>query len=689
MRKIFLLCFLFVLQLDTSFAQKAGPEILWDNWGVPHIYSKTTAGMYYAFGWAQMHNHANLILQLYGLGRGRGAEYWGERWLLSDENVRRYKLDSLAKKAYAEQKPEYKAYLDAFVQGINDYAKAHPENIGKDYRQILPITPQDIMAHILHVMNLEFVAGNNLYAARQETKGSNAIAIAASRSASKHAMLMANPHLPWFNGIYTFFEAHLNGPGFDAYGATLAGFPVLAIAFNNNIGWTHTVNTMDASTRYALKLKDDGYLLDGAVAPFETRTVTIKIRQDDGSMKMEQLVCKYSKQGPVVGEKGDKAVAVRIAGLGNVDFIEQYHKMCAAANFKEFESAEKMLQMPMFNTIYADKAGNVFYLDGGDIPDKGEGDYPFWHGDVDGTLSKYIWTKTLPYDQLPKVFDPPSGFVQNANDVPWTCTYPLALNYKNYPAFIAPGKDWSTVDMREQRAVHLIGDNKAITFDQLIGIKLNTGFEQADRFTDDLLKAAALFPDSITTKAAEVLKKWDRRADSSSRGAILFVTWSNLMRNDAGSPFKNPWSWDGPFSTPNGLDPKRAATNLKRAASMVAGLYGAMNIAWGQVYRFRGGGLDLPADGAPSYYGSYRAIGYYRDKDKKFAASVGDSYVAVTEFGPKVKAMICLSYGNASQPGNKHVYDQLTLMSAKKLRPALLDKADVIKNLEEKEDLSY
>lgn len=68
------LCF-FVFILEAANAQPAKTEILWDNFGVPHIYSKTTGGMYYAFGWAQMHNHADLMLQLYGEARGRAAEY--------------------------------------------------------------------------------------------------------------------------------------------------------------------------------------------------------------------------------------------------------------------------------------------------------------------------------------------------------------------------------------------------------------------------------------------------------------------------------------------------------------------------------------------------------------------------------------------------------------------------------------
>jgi acyl-homoserine-lactone acylase len=678
-------CF-FVFTLEAANAQPTKTEILWDNYGVPHIYSKTNAGMYYAFGWAQMHNHADLMLQLYGEARGRAAEYWGQWYLRSDETIQKFNLGQVSQKVYEEQHLEYKSYLDAFVNGINAYAKAHPEAIGERYKQVLPVTPQDVIAHTINVISLEFVAPESIYASIRATlPGSNAMAIAAARSASKHAMLMANPHLYW-GGSNTFFEAHLNAPGFNAYGATLLGMPVLAIAFNNNLGWTHTVNPNTASTRYELTLKNNGYLLDGAVAPFETRTATIKIKQHDGTMKEEQLVCKYAKQGPVIGEKKDKAYAVRIAGLGNAFFNEQYHKMAKAANFAEFESAVKMLQMPMFNVIYADRAGNIMYLDGGDFPVRTEGDFGFWHDKVDGTSSKYIWTKTLPYKDLPKVFDPATGFVQNANDGPWTCTYPTVLDPKKFPPYIAPAGALFPRDFREQHAVNMVKDNHSITFDQLISYKLNTELETADRFLDDLLKAADQYPDSIGLKAAKILKLWDRHADADSRGAILFIQWWNDMNPE--SIYKNKWEFDKPVTTPNGLkNPQYSVKMLKQAANEMMKKFGSLDAPWGEFNRFRSGAIDLPGNGAPSTYGSYRAIEYQQDKGK-FKAVAGDSYVAITEFSTPIKAMVSLSYGNASQPGNKHVGDQLKLMSEKKLRPALLRRDEILKNLEEKEELS-
>jgi acyl-homoserine-lactone acylase len=681
---LLIICFLLLIFNNAKAQQKT--EILWDNYGVPHIYGKTTANMYYAFGWAQMHNHANLVLQLYGVARGKAAEYWGATFLKQDKVIQEFNLPALAKKIYAEQHPEYRTYLDAFVKGMNDYARAHPEAIDENRKMVLPVTAGDVVMHTINVLYLGFVAGGDIYNAAQDvSRGSNSLAIAASRSASKHAMLMANPHLPW-GGLFTFFEAHLNAPGFEAYGASLIGMPVLVIAFNNYLGWTHTVNPINASNRYELSLKDGGYLLDGKVVPFETREVTLKVKQSDGTLKDEKLICKYSKQGTVVAEKGDKAFAIRIAGLDNPYLNEQYHKMAKATNFNEFESAEKMLQMPMFNTVYADKGGNIFYLFGGDVPEHADGDFWFWHDKIDGTQSKYIWTKNLPYNQLPKIYDPATGFVQNANDAPWLCTYPPVLKKSDYPAYVAPGL-WYTQDYREQRIINLIKDNHSISFNDLIGYKLNTGLESADRYLDEIIEAGIASTDSLTHAAAVVLKGWDRHTDTASRGAVLFVRLSFEL--DKVPLFKNQYDANDPLHTPNGVAyPHRILERLKVAAAYLMKNYGSIDVPWGKVFRFRSADVDLPANGCFSFLGSYRAINFRSDKNNTFTANGGDSYVAVTEFGPHPKAMVCLSYGNASQKGSKHASDQLKLMSEKKLRPALLAKTDVLKNLEEREELN-
>ncbi len=654
-------------------------EILWDKSGVPHIYASTNQDAYYAFGWAQMRNHADLILKLYAVARGRAAEYFGRDYIESDRQMLAFGLPDLAKAGYGKIKPEYRSYLDSFVRGMNDYGSANQGSIGEKFRNVLPVTPEDILAHTLRVINIEFLASDDITAVkRQVAPGSNSIAIAPSRSQSGKAMLVSNPHLPW-KDFFLWFESHLNSPDMNVYGIALVGMPVLTIAFNNDLGWTHTVNTIDASDRYELTLKDGGYVFDGKAEQFETREKTIKVRQDDGSVQEERILLKYSLQGPVLAEKGDKAYAVRVAGMNNTGSIEQYHRMATAKNLGEFESALRLLQNPMFNVVYADRSGNILYFFMGNVPVRTEGDYAFWHGTIDGTKSKFIWQKTHPFEDLPLVLNPPSGFLQNCNDAPWLCTYPPMLDRKAYPAYMSP--NW--IGWRSLRTMHMIRADSSISFARLVDYKLSTELEVADRFLPDLLDAVKEYPGVEVNEAETVLKAWDKKAECKSRGTILFSTWWNMVTPDM---YLKRWSEDEPVTTPYGLKEKKKAVELLAEASKkVKEKYGSLDVMYGDIYRFRIGSYDYPANGGPDNLGVFRTMYFAPDKDNKMRAMAGDTYVAVTEFGDKVKASVLLSYGNATQPGNKHVGDQLNMLSEKKLRPALLDRKEVLKNLESRE----
>lgn len=680
---VFLLIFMTIQLLTAGSilnAQKPKTsEILWDKYGVPHIYGKTTAEMYYGYGWAQMRNHANLMLKLYGQARGRAAEFWGEEYLHSDQVVHLFELKKHAVQEYKAQSPLYKSYLDAFVAGANAYAKAHPEAIQPDRKAVLPISPYDVLAHTKSMIYLKFLAYSDLVMPEKmvAAPGSNAMAISPSKSAAKHAMLMANPHLMWSDS-FTFFEAQLNAPDYSTYGVSLVGTCTQIIAFNDHLGWTHTVNTIDAADRYELSLSNGGYLLDGATKPFLKRTDTIRVRQKNGSLKSEILEFKYALHGPVMEEKNGKAYALRMAGMDNHQLLQQYHLMGKAKNWKEFETAEKMLQIPMFNVIYADQAGNIHYLFGGNVPIRSSGDFAFWNGVIDGTQSKYIWQKTHPYKDLPKLFNPSTGFVQNCNDAPWISTYPAQLNPLDFPAYMAPQE----MDLRAQRAVNLVKNNPSITFDQLVAYKLNTGMEAADRFLPALLSAVKNTPDSAIANAAKVLNSWDKQTENTSRGAVLFAAWFDKLKPEM---YAKAWDIKNPVSTPSGFkDDQQILLLFKAAIVEVQQKYGSLEVAWGDICRFSKDGVDYPANGGPGEYGIFRTIYYKGNTPDKEQAYFGDSYVAVTEFGPKVRAKVSLSYGNASQAGIRQ-FDQLKMMSDKQLRDALLDRKEVLQHLEERE----
>jgi len=233
-------------------------EILWDEFGIPHIYAQNANDLFYAYGWAQTHAHGDLLLKLYGQSRGRAAEYWGENYLNSDKWIWTNGVPERADQWTKEQVEPYKSMLENYVAGMNDYVSQNPQSIEEKNKVVLPITLTDVMAHAQRVLHYSFIFGqddlNKSTKDWNETTGSNAWAISPRHSATGKTMLLANPHLYW-GDLYTWFEIHLNLPNANIYGASLVGSPALGIMFNEHLGYTHTVNTHDGADLYELTLK--------------------------------------------------------------------------------------------------------------------------------------------------------------------------------------------------------------------------------------------------------------------------------------------------------------------------------------------------------------------------------------------------------------------------------------------------
>jgi acyl-homoserine-lactone acylase len=657
-------------------------EILWDRYGVAHVYAKDVEGMFFGYGYAQMQSHANLVLKLYGESRGRGAEYWGEKALALDRWVHVNEIPERAEQWFARQTPEFRRYLTAFAEGMNEYAARHPESIGAEYKQVLPVRPVDSLTHVHRIVHFSYLSSSARVAAAATGRavapsgvGSNAWAIAPKKSAQATPMLLMNPHLPW-QDWYTYYEAHLNGPGMNLYGASQIGFPVLRFVFSDYLGFTQTVNSIDGSDLYNIQLDGDGYLFDGARRAFESKTKKIRVKLSEGSYRDEEILIRKTVHGPVVWDQDGKVLAQRTAGLDRPFLLEQYWKMAIARNFAEYEAQVKRLEVPTFNVTYADRAGRIQYLFNGALPRRKKGDLAFWAGVLPGNTSETLWTDYHSYEELPKVVDPATGWVQNTNDPPWTATLP-AMDASAFPKYTA-ARDYT---FRTISSLEMLSRPEKIDFAKLIEYKHSTRMELATRIKKDLVAAAR----ASAPEAAELLERWDGRADNDSRGAVLFEAWARkamgaLLTNK--SIFAVPADPARPFETPAGLkDPAAAARLLAEAADEVRKRYGKLDVPYGEARRFAFRAADLPGNGADGGLGAFRVIRYGPNGPVH-----GDTFVACVEWrkgGPH--AQVLLSYGNSSQPGTKHDIDQLPLLSAKKLRPAWRLRKDVEKNLESRD----
>ncbi|OAB58122.1 7-beta-(4-carbaxybutanamido)cephalosporanic acid acylase [Phormidium willei BDU 130791] len=690
---------------QTHLSQDSRPDSInlrWDDHGVPHINADDQQGIFYGFGWAQMRSHGDLLLRLYGQARGRAAEYWGEDYHDGDRWVRTLGIPERAADWYEAQSPDFRDNLDAFAAGINAYAEAQGDRLSPDVQVVLPVTPQDVLAHAQQLLHFTFIVNPNEIAKLTQPShapepqaldssaqlGSNGWAIAPERSASGHTLLLANPHLFW-SERFRWYEAHLSGPDINAYGATLVGIPVLTIAFNDDLGWTHTINTYDGWDAYQLDLIDDGYRWQGERETFEESQQTLTIKQSDGTMVQEPLPIRRSRHGPVVHQDADKAIALRVVGLDQAGALEQWWAMAQAQTLGDFEAALEPLQLPMFTIIYGDAAGHILHVFNGRVPLRDQGDFDHWLQIQPGDTPETLWDEVHPYQDLPRVLDPPSGWLQNANDPPWTTTFPQVLSPDDYPAYMAPRGPMS---LRSQQSARMLANDPSITFEELIHYKHSTDSLLAHRLLDDLLpraaQAAQTQEDPNLLEAVAVLSAWDGQTQAGRRGAVLFLRWAETL--GLNHLFAQPWQEDNPLTTPDGLaDPEEAVARLASVAEEVRATYGRIDVTWGEVFRLVNEETNLPANGADGPLGVFRSLWFRPGENHQHIAYGGDSYVAAIEFSDPVRAMAALSYANASQPNAIPGVEDRSLeqLSRQELRPVWRSPAEINAHLAWNESL--
>lgn len=693
---------LLVLLPLTVFAAPRGVEIRWDDYGVGHVYAKDLEGLFFGYGYVQMKSHGNLILKLYGESRGRAAEYFGPRSadpvafggtdnLENDRWVRLNNAPARAAAWLAVQEPEYQRGFAAFADGMNAAAAAMGDELDAERRAVLPIQPVDSLLHVHRIVHFAYLSSMSRVqsAARAErateindTRESNAWAIAPARSASGKPMLLMNPHLP-FADWFTYYETHLVAPeaGIDLYGASQIGFPMLRFVFSQYLGFTQTVNGINASDIYKLTLTPDGtgYFFDGERRAFATREETIKIKQPDGTFTAEPLVIRESVHGPVVWDADGLTLAIRTAGLDRPYLIEQYWKMALAHSFEDYEAQLRRLQVPTFNITYADREGHIQYLYNGTLPKRPALPDVDWFGLIPGDTSATLWTEIYDYDALPKVTDPATGWVQNTNNPPWAGTWPATLEPADFPAEIRG----TALSFRTMSSLRMLHEDPSITFDEFFTYQHNTGLESADRILPELLQAADTSDSDLVQQAAAVLRAWDGRTDVESRGALLYDVFARkflgpTLSNRSG--FAVAADWRRPFDTPRGIaDPADALAKLEAAATETIKTYGALDAPWGEFRRFQAEDLDLPASGADGNLGAFRVFRYapIAKGSPVQRATFGDTWVALVEFGEPMRAKVLMSYGNSSQPGNPSATAQFPLLSKQEMRTPYLTRSEV------------
>ena len=650
-------------------------RILRDEWGVPHIFGQTDADVAYGLAYAHAEDDFLTIQQSLVAARGKLATVYGQDAAPNDYMVHLLRIWDVVEATYdSELSPEVRAICEAYADGLNHYAALHPD---KALPELFPATGKDVIAGSVHKSPLFFgldgVLGE-LFAEERARPvstqaaagGSNTLAVSPARSAEGQTFLAVNSHQPW-EGPVTWYEAHLHSEeGWDAVGGLFPGMPVVTHGHNRNLGWAFTVNKPDLVDVYVLETNPenpDQYRFDNQWLELEIRTAPITVKLLGRLKWTVKEEVAWSVYGPVL-RRPHGTYAVRYAGQGQAGIFEQLYRMNKAANFEEWQAALKIPGLPMFNIGYADRDGNIYYLYNGLIPLRAEG-YD-WSQYLPGNTSATLWTEYLPFEELPQVLNPASGFIQNCNSTPYhTTTGPENPRPEDYSPTLGI-ETWLT--NRARRALELFGSDPTITEQEFYTYKYDMAYSQEGDMPRyiDLILSAPVPEDPDVQAALDVIRAWDMQADSDSTGTAL-VIWT-LQSLD--------------FPEPEEIEPGALAQALVDTVNTFKQAHGRVDVPWSAVNRLQRGSLDLGLGGGPDLL---HAVTGTQLENGRLQGKQGDSLVILVTWDKdgEVHSRSIHQYGSATlDETSPHYADQAPLFANRRLKPVWLDESEIRAHLE-------
>ena len=683
----------------------ATAKIYRDRWGIPHIDGETDQSVVFAFAYAQAEDYFWQVEDTYILALGRYAEVNGPKALNSDLLNRAFEVVPRARADYEKLPQDVRDICVAFTAGLNYYLKTHPE---VKPRLITHFEPWHLVAYSRHLMleicyrytrlHSEYTPLTNPRIAA--ATGSNAWAISGKRTKSGNAMLMVNPHQPWF-GFGQFYEAHLrSGEGWNFTGACFFGSPLPTLGHNEHLGWTMTTNEPDVADVWRetfdhptdpLKYR---YGKDYRTATEWTTTIQVK----NGSRVVERkYTLRKTHHGPIVVKENDKhQLAARVGRLHEATILKQLMPMLRSTNFDEFYAAAGEMQYTIMNIVYADRGGNIFYLYNGQVARR---DPSFdWSKPVDGSDPRTEWRGYHTVDEMPQVLNPASGYVQNCNSSPFTTT---TIGQGNpamaaFPPYMV--EDKHDDKRRAKRAREILEPLQNVTYEEFRDLCFDTKLYWATHelpkyktALEALAKSDAKLAQRVRPYLQHMTDGWDYRISETSTEATLCEAWYEELYG-TGYPGEK-------------MLPKYAGQTDKQLAALVdvaarlKSMHGKWQVAYGDLFRIQrvvdtANIIDLRfSDSKPSlpcvsghgpmgivntqYFTPSIHVPFIYSQKKRYGV-VGTTYLAAYEFGDKIRGESLTQFGASSDENSPHFMDQSKLLSSSKMKKALFYWDDVL-----------
>lgn len=668
--------FLLLLVFSSGVFAQIDPQkvtIARDSFGVPHIFAKTDPEVAYGLAWAHAEDDFK-SLQLVALpSKALMGSVLGKAGVAGDYAFALFRCREITDEKWHTLSPDFVRLIQGYVQGLNDYAAAHPTELLS--KKLFPVSLKEYIASSVLALTI-FNGGDRMLKAVFSNKvsptidydkmGSNGIAIHPTKTATGEAFLAINAHQP-NEGPEAFYEAHVNSEeNWNAIGGLLAGGPCILHGVNENLGWAHTVNYCDRVDLFQLQINPQNknqYQFDGNWVDLEVKKIKLRIKGVPIPVSRELY---WSKYGATM--KNDQGVfSIRLGANMEIRALEQWYRMNKANNFTEFYNALGLQGLSMFNIVYADRNDTIFYINNGLIPVRDSNPSLDWKKTIPGNSSQTLWTRFHRVNELPQYINPQSGFLFNTNHSPF---YATATEENLQPSKFPIQNGWETNhNNRSKRFLELMplhgkldfGAFKAIKFDRQLPSTLHYPYGVDTLFLLDP-KAYPLY-DTLLHQ----LKTWDKKGDANSKGAAVFLmvyeSVSSMMRG-------------------------KSERQLTKAESLqvLEGIYQYMKLHFGRldptlgdIQKLVRGDKTYPGSGLPDLLSPEWGIPQQNGTRK---ITGGDAYVAMVRFPKNGLPIIetVNTYGASSKLGSKHFDDQVPLFLEQKTKTMSLDKQVVLKN---------
>lgn len=682
----------------------AHTEIIRDQWGIPHIYGKTDADAVFGMVYAQCEDDFNRVETNYINAMGRMAEVKGVSHLYHDLRMKLYIDEEIVKREFESSPKWLQELMIAWADGINFYLYSNPEVkplLISKFEPWMALTFSegsiggDIETIALNPLRAFYDKNKTSAIALEERdfetepKGSNGFAIAPQLTKNGNALLLINPH----TSFYFRPEVHMvSEEGLNAYGAVTWGQFFIYQGFNEFNGWMHTSSKADAIDHFALTVEEKGgkyhYKFGEDWRPLQEKTISLKYRDGNGFSE-KQITAYYSHHGPVIREENGKWIAISLM-VERVKALTQSYTRTKTKNHQEFRSTMELKTNSSNNTVYADRDGNIAYYHGNFIPRRNPNFD--WRNTVDGSNPATDWKGLHSLDEMIFTLNPRNGWIQNCNSTPFTAAGRFSPKKENYHAYMA----WDLENARGINAVRVLENQKDFTLESLIATAYEPTMMAFKPLIPSLVQAFENLPDSDLRKIMlleplGVLASWDLKTGVKSVGTTLGVFWANQLIADA-REIDRPWdAYIFDFLAKETPDEMKIAA-FEKALEKLKTDFGTWEMPWGEVNRFQriSGEIESQFDDSQpslavginsSIWGSLAAYGSRAyPNTKKWYGNVGNSFVAVVEFGEKVKAKSLLAGGQSGDPESPHFSDQAEMYVQGKFKDVSFYREDVVKN---------